>query len=211
MNVLQTRRRALMGAQQSSARIPSIYQEVVWVGTNGSQTTANAIIDTGVVFTTKPRITTDAYLPSLSAVGLWCSAASGTIIQCYVNSSKLRFTYGGASASSANTNLDPTSANTWYSIDHSQVLKVDGTTLKTFSAVDWSSNANSIKLFNKSNGGNSNVRFKEIFIYDGTTLVRDFVPCYRKSDSRCGFYDLVGEQFYTNAGGASVLTKGADV
>ena len=34
---------------------------------------------------------------------------------------------------------------------------------------------------------------------DGT-LVRNFVPCYRKSDNIVGLYDLVNGVFYTNAG-----------
>jgi hypothetical protein len=37
-------------------------------------------------------------------------------------------------------------------------------------------------------------------ISESWTLVRDFVPCYRKSDSVIWMYDLVGKQFYTNAG-----------
>lgn len=37
-------------------------------------------------------------------------------------------------------------------------------------------------------------------IYDNGTLVRDFVPCYRKSDGAVGLYDMVGKKFYANAG-----------
>lgn len=31
-------------------------------------------------------------------------------------------------------------------------------------------------------------------------VVRDMIPCYRKSDAKPGMYDLVGKRFYTNAG-----------
>ena len=37
-------------------------------------------------------------------------------------------------------------------------------------------------------------------IYDGETLVRDFIPCYRKSDAIAGMYDLVNNTFYTSEG-----------
>ena len=37
-------------------------------------------------------------------------------------------------------------------------------------------------------------------IWNNNTLVRDFIPCYRKSDNVIGLYDLVNNQFYTNAG-----------
>ena len=47
-------------------------------------------------------------------------------------------------------------------------------------------------------------------IRDNGTLVRNFVPCYRKSDNVIGLYDLVNKQFYTNAG-SWTFTKWPDV
>lgn len=44
---------------------------------------------------------------------------------------------------------------------------------------------------------------------DGTPI-RNFVPCYRKSDNVIGLYDTVGGTFYANNGSGS-FTKGADV
>ena len=35
--------------------------------------------------------------------------------------------------------------------------------------------------------------------YDSWVLTQDMIPCYRKSDSVIGLYDLVNNQFYTNA------------
>lgn len=37
-------------------------------------------------------------------------------------------------------------------------------------------------------------------ISEGNDIVRDFVPCYRKSDNVAGLYDLVNDVFYTNQG-----------
>lgn len=42
----------------------------------------------------------------------------------------------------------------------------------------------------------------------GDVLVRDFVPCYRKSDNVAGLYDKVNGVFYTNAG-TGTFTVGA--
>lgn len=45
-------------------------------------------------------------------------------------------------------------------------------------------------------------------IYDNDVLVRDFIPAVRDSDGKAGFYDLVTNQFYTNAGtGADFTTN----
>lgn len=47
-------------------------------------------------------------------------------------------------------------------------------------------------------------------VYDNDVLVRDYIPCYRKSDNVIGLYDLVTNTFFTNAGTGTFL-KGADV
>lgn len=47
-------------------------------------------------------------------------------------------------------------------------------------------------------------------LYESWTLVRDYVPCYRKADSVIWLYDLVNNVFYTNAG-TGTFTKWADV
>lgn len=45
-------------------------------------------------------------------------------------------------------------------------------------------------------------------IWDNDILVRDFIPAVRDSDGKVGFYDLVTNQFYTNAGtGADFTTN----
>ena len=36
-------------------------------------------------------------------------------------------------------------------------------------------------------------------IKENDVIVRDYIPCYRKSDSKPGLYDIVNKQFYTNA------------
>lgn len=46
-------------------------------------------------------------------------------------------------------------------------------------------------------------------IHNGDTLIRDFVPCYRKSDGVVGFYETVENQFYTNAGTGSFIKSNA--
>ena len=48
------------------------------------------------------------------------------------------------------------------------------------------------------NLNDSNV-FYYVKIRDWNTLVRDLIPCYRKSDNIIGMYDIVNNQFYTNA------------
>ena len=46
-------------------------------------------------------------------------------------------------------------------------------------------------------------------VTDGTTLVRNMIPCYRISDNVAGMYDTVNDVFYTNAG-TGTFTVGPD-
>lgn len=40
-------------------------------------------------------------------------------------------------------------------------------------------------------------------LWDGDTLVRDFIPVRRRSDGLIGMYDLVGKKFYTSPNGVA--------
>lgn len=42
-------------------------------------------------------------------------------------------------------------------------------------------------------------------IWNGDTKLRDFIPCYRKSDTVAGMYDIVNKVFYTNCGTGQFL------
>lgn len=44
----------------------------------------------------------------------------------------------------------------------------------------------------------SKTRVYSLKLYDGDSLIRDYVPCYRKEDEVSGFFDLVTNEFYTN-------------
>lgn len=72
-----------------------------------------------------------------------------------------------------------------------------------------SDNSN-ICLFDYSRASNNISRLHFCKIYNNETLVRNFVPCYRKSDSVIGLYDTVNDVFYTNAG-SGTFAKGADI
>jgi len=42
-------------------------------------------------------------------------------------------------------------------------------------------------------------------IYDNGTLVRNMIPCYRRSDLKPGMYDTVNNVFYTNSGSGEFI------
>ena len=89
---------------------------------------------------------------------------------------------------------------------------VNGERLVLTETVTGSSNDHNLHLFSSSTHGAfaKSLRLYNCKLYDGNTIVRDFVPCYRKSDDEIGLYDLVSKEFYTNKG-TGTFTKGADV
>ena len=71
-------------------------------------------------------------------------------------------------------------------------------------------NNTSIKLFNRGDlNGKANARIYYLRIEVAGELVRNYVPCYRKSDTAIGLYDLVKGTFSVSAG-TDNFTKGSD-
>lgn len=70
----------------------------------------------------------------------------------------------------------------------------------TFSTAASGTHANSpIGVFD-SNGAENDLLYGKVEIYDGTTLLRQYLPKKRRSDGAVGFLETVTNTFYTNTG-----------
>ena len=203
---------------QSYIRIPSQYVEVEYIESTGTQ-----FINSGYYASGKSRIyadfqyteatiqgrvfgtrldegenylTYDAYINGngyyawacQDGVGNWKSTnktATTARVQVDFNSYENIITYSGG-------------------ITYSENIQ---TTRKTI-------NKNPIHIFSSFyNGATCNfgkLKLYSLFIENNGIRVRDFVPCYRKSDGAVGLYDLVEDKFYTS-GGTGELLKGDPV
>lgn len=75
----------------------------------------------------------------------------------------------------------------------------------------WPMYIGSINTAGKADGGGGRNFVGELYsfkIWDGTTLVRFFVPVVRSRDGVAGLYDMVGHKFYANAGSGSFKAGG---
>lgn len=124
--------------------------------------------------------------------------------------------------------IDPAvTANTWYnrfwatqrySLDETMlakdikqtwefgnIVKYNGKKLKQVYIVlpDWSSNTQSFCLFGARNEHND-IQFYDFALYDGGQLVRNLVPCKRKSDDTPGMYDTVTKTFFVQSKGTLI-------
>ena len=65
----------------------------------------------------------------------------------------------------------------------------------------------------KTPSGRGTVRLMTLYgvrLSQGSEIIRDYVPCYRKSDGEIGLYDIITSQFLTNAGEGS-FTIGEEI
>lgn len=93
-------------------------------------------------------------------------------------------------------------------VDQARVLKLttstgvelDGVKLKDYTPWAWG-NGN-FWLFNNSweSSYYSSMKLYYFKAWSSWTLVREMIPCYRKSDSVIWLYDIVNDVFYTNSG-----------
>lgn len=190
-----------------SYHVPPEYHEVEYIETTGTQW-----INTGIsANTANLRTISTVFITSVSTSNgdsIWSGSwsTSGYLLNV-IPSGELGWHSGGKKVT-ANINL-----NNWFSVETTkQELVVDGTSYAL--ASPSGSDDNRIVLIAwcsyGASGGHARAKYKATMMYSGTTLLREFYPCYRKSDNVAGFWDKANEVFYTNAG-TGTFVVGPDV
>lgn len=185
--------------------LPTEYQQVKYLQSGGTQW-----IDTGIKAQSSTAISIDfAILQGFSfstysfVFGAMIDATMATSYSVAINGlSSLRMPNGTSfqtvNISSLSYN-QPT--NIYYRNNQQKINDIQVSTL-TANA----NNTTNIALFWRNSDDRlsqtptANLRIYSTRLYSDETLIRDFVPCYRKSDNVAGMYDLVTNTFYTNAG-----------
>lgn len=195
------RRRLLM---QSKSRLPSAYQQVEYIESQGAQIiTLDYIVqeDDAIDFTFLLQGSGEAHLTQATdgIVGVWYNYANSGIY--------IRFGY--------NTSLN-LGATKWQIKQHCILEKnriiVDGVT----AVLGYSSMPNveqNIFAGKRPNGTYYSYSYARIYaysIYNENETKINLIPCYRKSDGEIGLYDTINKKFYTNLGTGEFL-KGADI
>lgn len=83
-------------------------------------------------------------------------------------------------------------------------------TTKTRTSGDALIGKNILLFSDSTSNDNTIAKVYYLKIYDGETLVRDFVP-FITQDGECGLYDLVTKQFYGNAGDGTFEAEAVEV
>ena len=197
----------------SLSRLPSVFQEVEYIESSGTQ-----YIDTLYVLNTPCKaqysfMITGNVANGHSIAGVYNDDTGNDLYFGLVRSadSKLNYRYANVFYPSSTT----IQQNVKYSAEvqlnvGNQYLLLNGVTeaFSSLSSVLNNSRNLYIMAINNAVVGKLVGRIYYFKIYYNNTLVRDFVPCYRKADNVAGLYDLVNGVFYTNAGTGTFIVGG---
>lgn len=189
------------------SRLPAEYQEVTHIQTNGKQSFDTEFIpnqDTRVIWKGE-------WVAASSSAWIFGvrTAAANKGFTMLTTGGKFRSDYGNVSGVTFSSSI-----TTAYKIDKNKHVTTinDAETLST--TYETFECPKTLKLFacdtNGTIAGYSTAKTTATEVYDNGTLVRNYVPCYRKTDNVAGLYDLVNGVFGT-FDGTDPVTVGEDV
>lgn len=208
---LMTRRRALLARMKSGGQLPEAYQAVEYLESTGTQS-----INLGVYANQDSVMISDVlFVKSNQSFYYGGGTAYGSkTFECYCWSPNLQFNEGSHTIYlSYNDVPNNIRATIYQSLNH-YALTYDGGVVSTDRTYTLTFQAEyPVHLFalNRQSG----VAYGKVIIYgvefyQGQTIARKCIPCYRKSDNKPGMYDLVSNTFFTNQGTGEFVV-GADI
>lgn len=188
------------------SRLPSEYQEVEWISSNGEAYTNLFTNDN-----TTP-IVVDLTLKFSEGVN-YCGYSQGYAGSWFGTLDSEHFTLGGGINLAGDTTKKQNIRVSTYAVGknaHTELTTEYGVIERTGSTA-WTT---SIGAHTFSPFRISPTQFAQVTIYSCKIMYRNalhnYVPCYRKADSVIGLYDIIDNQFFTNEGTGTFI-KGANV
>ena len=229
------RRRLMFSEGGGGGLLPKEYQQVEYLQNTGTQ-----YINTGVSYNTTngTRVVADilAIQTYSGAANCYTFFGSGTASGSTPTSTtvlqlrgfnNVQNTVAFGSSQQCVTTASVFTPNVFFNLDSTMKvgnnsIKIDGITKAQTTMIDYGAGSTLnyyLFAYNLNNSphygtptGTISIKIKIFSIYEGDTLVRNFIPCYRKSDGVAGMYDTVSKTFFTNAGtgeficGRSIVT-----
>lgn len=191
-----------------SRTLPKEYQAVDYIESTGTQW-----IDTGIIANGNTKVDLDFQIVTITAAFMYGSRVSTSKDAYTLNvngAGNLVSLYGsGADGYGASYTLCVADTKRHTVNKNHRSLYLDGVGIGAYEKQTFITPGN-LELFACYNNGTkgylpSQMRLYSCAIYDGVTqgsrkLLRDFIPCYRKSDGKVGLYDFANDKFYGNSG-----------
>ena len=176
--------------------LPAGFTKLAYIQSSGTQ-----YINTGFKPNNNTRVVMDLLYTGSESIsnefGAWNSSNNASFICLTTGQNNLYPFYGNASQT---VSVNRTARHT---VDMDKnVVKMNGTTMITFDQMSFQCTYPMFLCCFNNAGATENMTSMRIYscqIYDNGTFVRDYIPCINAS-GEVGLYDLVGKQFYGNAG-----------
>ena len=207
---MMDRRRALMMAGGATPRLPSAYQEVEWIEGKKAPAIITPVwltLDTEIEMVGQQMETQTNYLSAYGCDEPLLGTSYSSNSSVYASFGNVKDSTGGSKNWRNNFHKLVQNKVGWW---------LDDVLQKQYNASSVSVNqARHLALFARMSSKNALERFswwrvKYFIVRQSGDVVCHLIPCYRKSDDVIGMYDIVSNQFLTNAG-TGAFTKGANV
>lgn len=186
--------------------LPGEYQEVEYIESTGTQ-----YIDTGIASTRYITATLDMQFTKQSSSTMIIIAWSTGAGRWFGKGSSNTYSAGNNAVSDIDCLTRKEIEVTFTNSNITYVI--DGTTYSKSAAASSQSITYTMFAGRNVNTGisyYSRAKLYKAVIQENGNTIMDFVPCYRKADGEIGLYDVVNDDFYTNAGSGE-FTVGPDV
>lgn len=191
----------------TTARLPSEYQEVEWVQiVNDEDRDVYSCVHTNIPWNTATKII--AKVQNITS-----SNANDMVISAWVSDTQKAAPYVATrTTKTPNTMWGYVSELTGYAVSPSDIVATD-TNANVFTATFTAASTADICFGGYHDASYSHPhKWYYVEIYNGDTLLGNFIPCYRKADNVNGFYDLVSGTFCINADSQAYFAyRGNDV
>ena len=203
ITILQIEKAGIYIKIPSEVQLPSSYTPLEYIKTTGTQ-----YINTGFTSNSNTKIKMEVSFSNVSSgnSNLWCSRKTN-------NSQTFTCFYIGGQGFRSDYNTTMYSTSKKCAINEKVLVTQDknnfylnNSLIHAHTAATFNCPYPMLLLASHQNGATSNLNNYHqgnvyyCKIYDNGTLIRDFIPVKRNSDSALGLYDLINNKFYTNAG-----------
>lgn len=200
----------------SGGGLPSAYQQVEYIAAAAG---VQAYFDLKIAFDTAAKVRMTYYHAGQNQI--FGAAENSGKLRCMISCTPTNVSFYGSNGSAYIDTSVAATQNAYNTVELTlkagSLLSADLTSgnskeLKTQAAYTMTSN---LYLFAQMYNGSARIngvrQITEFKYWDkNDELICDLVPCYRKSDSVIGMYDLVRNIFFTSEG-TGAFTKGANV
>ena len=205
--------------KEAGTKVPLEYQEIEYIQSTGTQYIDTEYVNSGDY---KPyKIEAEFKYTDISAGGFVFGTAQATTnrypLVFGIDAGQNAWMFGHYGYEGASFRFGTPDNKNKHMVKYvfNEGLYLDNELVETEQASTQSNSGKSIGLFARIRGTTPS-SYSHLSLYsckfyeDNNLLVRDFVPCYRKSDGVVGLYDIVNDEFYTNSG-TGVFTAGPEV